>query len=123
MNNEPIIWQTDFQAEPEKYCVYLGVDPEEQQHRTCVYEVGVFHSLRAALAFADQSFGLTAALAIKQLPHGITADEYDGKDGDERLLVAGATIERFTDQDGTIEAWDKNAGGAWDPMPAILVSR
>ena len=89
-----------------RFTLELGVDAGKYGRR-CALEVGQFDTSIEARAFADAARGRLVHRAEQDARDmGLGTDEYDREPGDENLPIIGATINVYTDSEGTVEDID-----------------
>lgn len=89
-----------------RFTLELGIDAGKYGRR-CALEIGQFDTSIAARAFADAMRGRLVHRAEQDARAlGLNTDEYDREPGDENLPIIGATINVYTDAEGTVEDID-----------------
>ena len=88
-----------------KYVLEFGIDAGGNQR--CALEVGQFTDIDEAKIVADAARGrLVYRAESDNQGAGYSVDPYDREDGDDQKPITGATLNVYTDAEGTIEAID-----------------
>lgn len=88
------------------FILELGIDAGKYGRR-CALEVGPFDTSIDARRFADAARDRSIHWAEQYAQSlGLSTDPYDREPGDENMPIIGATINLYTDAEGTIEDID-----------------